>query len=90
MATLALGQHLAQERQHRRIGEVKHHSTDKENNQGSILEQRADANGLSNLAALPRPAGEFVVNLLGLNSAEGEEGRERTRRHEKEDAAIGE
>ena len=62
-SALPLGQHLAQERQHRSIGKVKHHRTDEEDEQRPILEQYVRLDGLGGFVAFLRTPRQLVIDL---------------------------
>jgi len=84
-----LGQHFAQEGQHCGIGEMKHHGARDEEDQRAIPEEYPDALRFGTLVAVVCAAGEFVVNLGGLDETQRENCGEGEGRNEEEDAAVG-
>jgi hypothetical protein len=68
---------------------MKHHRADEEDEQRPILEQCVRPNGSAVLAAFLRAPRPPVIDLIGTDDEQGEDGRERKDEHEEEDAAIG-
>ena len=74
------------------LAKMEHHRADQEDDQAAIPEKHPDALRFAVFAAVlfffgcaPRP---LVVDLMGADDEQREDGRERADRHEEKDAAI--
>jgi hypothetical protein len=85
----SLSQHLAQQRQHRRVREMKHHGAHKEEDQRAIPEEHPDTFYFAAFLAVRCAASKLVVNLGGPDHQQDENRRNSESCDEEEDAAVG-
>jgi hypothetical protein len=88
-SAMTLGQHLAQERQHRRVRKMEHHGTDEEEHEWAILEEHPDAFHFAAFLAVLCATGELVVNLGGSYQKQDKNRGDRESHDEEEDAPVG-
>ena len=74
---MTLRQHLAQKWQHRGVCKVKHYRADKKYDKWPILQQCKCLDGVTVPVAFHRAPRPLVIDFLGTDEVQSENGRER-------------
>jgi hypothetical protein len=89
LSSMAPDQHFAQQRQHGGVRKMEHDCADQKYDQRTLLQRRGCPNRFAVASILLCTTRSLVIDFVGADLAQGEEGWKHANRDEKENAAIG-